>query len=222
MANAVLTPAELPVAEEEETERVFEGPAIVEAIFEEEEVAPPKEEKPFEPRVLTAAIRKQIGLPAARVPPYRFAFSALMVTLVGIPMLMLGWFKTTGALAFIALGFLPFVRGWERREIALRDRVYTHGREVVARVLDVEPGGPDRGGKVIRVQFMVQQPTPRLLDVSVFGCPLARKGLEPGDDVVVVHDPEQPLHALVIERVARSKPKKVVRRPVPKGCGNGG
>jgi hypothetical protein len=172
--------------------------------------------------VLTAAIRKQIGLPAAKVPPYRFAFTALMVGLVGVPMLMLGWYKSFGALAFMSLVALPLVRFWEKREIALRDRVYTHGREVVARVLDVEPGGPDRGGKIIRVQFMVQVPTPKLVEASVFGCPLARKGLEPGDDVVVIHDPAQPLHALVIERVARSKPKKIVRRPVPKGCGNGG
>lgn len=227
MANAVLTPAELSLhgdgLDDVETERVFEGPAIVEAVFDEDEVAPPKvEEKLAAPRVLTSAIRKQIGLPAAKVPAYRFGFTALMVGLVGVPMLMLGWYKTFAGLAFMSLVALPFVRWWEKREIALRDRVYTHGREVVARVLDVEPGGPDRGGKVIRVQFMVQVPTPRLVEASVFGCPLARKGLEPGDDVVVIHDPEQPLHALVIERVARSKPKKIVRRPVPKGCGNGG
>jgi uncharacterized membrane protein YgcG len=225
VANAVLTPGDV-LASELETERELEGPpAIVEAVFDDdlvEEKAPVVEEKPFSPRELTPAIRKKIGLPAAKVPPYRFAFVGLLVALIGVPMLMLAWFKATFALVFVALVMLPAVRWWEKREIANRDRVYTHGREVVARVLDVEPGGPDRGGKVVRVQFMVKVPSPKLVEASVFGCPLARKGLEPGDDVVVVHDADQPLHCLVIERVARSKPKKVVRRRPTGGCGGGG
>lgn len=200
---------EEPVARREA--RAGEAPAI--------EVPPPRVKLEI-PRALTAEVRKRIGLPALKVPPYRVGFVSLVLVLAGVPMLLLGWYKATFALAAFALGVLPGLRWYERREIALRDRVYTHGREVVGRVLDVEPGGPDRNGKIVRLEFMVGE---RKVSASVFGCPLARRGLEPGDDVVVYHDESDPLRCLVVEKIARTVSPKArkVRRPEG-GCGGGG
>lgn len=179
-------------------------------------------QKPFEPRVLSAKIRKEVGLPPAVVAPYRFGFALLMVGLVSVPMLLLGWYRLSVVMALVVLGLLPAVRWWEKREAELRDRVYTHGREVIARVTDVEPGGPDRGGKIVRVQFLAGEVA---VQASVLGAPLARRGLGPGDDVVLLHDETDPTHCLILSRVARSKPRKAVRRPPRSeggGCGGGG
>lgn len=196
---------------------VFETPVVADTV----ERARREEVRVVEqaPRVLTARVRKRLGLPTAKVPPYRFGFVALLNGLVGVPVLMLGWFKTMFALAVVSLGVLPAVRWFEKREVALRDRVFTHGKEVIARVLDVEPGGPDRNGKVVRIEFDVH--TTRIT-ASVFGCPFARKGLEPGDDVVVYYAAEEPQRCLIVERIARSKSSKAPTFIEPKGCGGGG
>jgi hypothetical protein len=133
---------------------------------------------------------------------------------------MLAWYKATFALVFISLGLLPAVRWFEKREIELRERVFTHGKEVVGRVLDVEPGGPDRNGKIVRLEFLVG--TERIA-ASLFGCPLSRKGLEPGDDVVVYYAPEEPQRCLVIEKIARKVSPKARKIRIPEdGCGAGG
>lgn len=174
------------------------------------------------PRDLSTAIRKHLGLPAAKVPPYRFGFVTLLIALVGVPVLMLGWYKTMFFGSFLALVAVPAVRWYEKREIEKRDRVYTHGNEVVARVLDVEPGGPDRNGKVVRIEFVVTEPRTERIAASVFSCPFARKGLEPGDDVVVYYAPEEPQRCLIVERIARKSSAKARRMPPPKACGPGG
>lgn len=174
------------------------------------------------PRALTTDLRKKLGLPAAKIPPYRFGFVALLIALVGVPVLMLGWYKTMFIGSFMALGVLPAMRWYEKREIEKRDRVFTHGKEVVARVLDVEPGGPDRNGKVVRIEFVVGQVNPERIAASVFGCPFARKGLEPGDDVVVYYAEEEPQRCLIVGRIARKGSSKP-RRPIPaRACGEGG
>jgi uncharacterized membrane protein YgcG len=199
----------------ERVRRAEEEEAVVEA--------PPKRLVVRTPRPLTAEVRKRVGLPAAKITPYRFGYIALLIAIIGVPMLLVGWFKATLALAIVSLGVAPAVRWYEKREIEQRERVYTHGKEIVGRVLDVEPGGPDRNGKVIRVEFQIG--TTRIA-ASVFGSPLSRKGLEPGDDVVVYYAPEEPQHCLVVERIARKgsgKARKVVRRPEGGGgCGGGG
>lgn len=198
---------------------------VVDAVFDEPEVVEPKRVASPVPRALTAETRKKLGIPAAKVPPYRFAFMGLICALVGVPMLLLAWYKATFALVFISMGLVPAVRWYEKREIELRDRVFTHGKEVVARVLDVEPGGPDRNGKVVRLEFQID--TTRIA-ASVFGCPFARKGLEPGDDVVVYYDEGEPRRCLIVERIARKSSPKARRRPPPTGgcgkgaCGDGG
>jgi hypothetical protein len=174
------------------------------------------------PRELTSQLRKRLGLPAAKIPPYRFGFVALLIALVGVPVLMLGWYKTMFIGSFMALGVLPAMRWYEKREIEKRDRVFTHGKEVVARVLDVEPGGPDRNGKVVRIEFVVGDENPQRIAASVFGCPFARKGLEPGDDVVLYYAEEEPQRCLIVERIARKSSSKARRYVPPKGCGNGG
>ena len=190
----------------------------------EEELAEPKPQKRViirPPRPLTAEVRKRVGLAAAKVTPYRFGYIALLVTLIGVPMLLVGWFKATLALAVISLGLAPAVRWFERHELEKRERIYTHGKETVGRVLDVEPGGPDRNGKIVRLEFQIG--TTRVA-ASVFGCPMTRKGLEPGDDVVVYYAEEEPQHCLVVERIMRQSSGKArkVRRPEGGGCGGGG
>lgn len=192
----------------------------------EEEAAEAKPQKRViikTPRPLTSEVRKRIGLPAAKVTPYRYGYVALLVALIGVPMLLIGWFKATLALVVVSLGILPAVRWYEKHEHESRERIYTHGKEVVGRVLDVEPGGADRNGKVVRLEFQVG--TERIA-ASVFNCPMTRKGLDAGDDVVVYYDAAQPKHCLIVERIARKgsgKPRKVVRRPEGGGgCGGGG
>ncbi|MBI2394282.1 MAG: hypothetical protein HYV09_32220, partial [Deltaproteobacteria bacterium] len=182
------------------------------------------------PRPLTAEVRKRVGLPVAKIPPYRFGYVALLLVLAGAPMLLIGWFKATFALAFVSLAVLPAVRFYEKREHQLRERVYTHGKEVVGRVLDVEPGGPDRNGKIVRLEFQLGETR---IAASIFGCPFARKGLEPGDDVVVYYAPDEPHRCVIAERIARkTKARKVGAPPEqgddgcggcgPGGCGGGG
>jgi hypothetical protein len=176
------------------------------------------------PRPLTAETRKRVGLPVAKVTPYRFGYVALLCALIGIPMLMVGWVKATAALVLVSLGVLPAVRWFERHELEKRERIYTHGKETVGRVLDVEPGGPDRNGKVVRLEFQIG--TTRVV-ASVFGCPMTRKGLDAGDDVVVYYDASEPQHCLIVERILRkgaSKPRKPRRQGQDGagGCGAGG
>ncbi len=217
-----VNPAFSPVvdAEFDLDEPARDEPARREATAEPTVEAPPKRVRLDVPRALTPEVRKRVGIPALKPAPYRVGFVAMVVALAGGLMLLLGWYKTTFALVVFALGVLPALRWWERREAALRDRVYTHGAEVVGRVLDVEPGGPDRMGKIVRLEFLVGE---RKISASVFGCPLARRGLEPGDDVVVYYDESEPMRCLIAEKIARTTSPKArkVRRPTC-GCGGGG
>lgn len=243
MANAILTPEELAGTSSDRpsgpTQRALSVAAapLVDAVFEDEAPSAPAADEPvarttpteprrarevsLPPRALTTAIRKELGIPAAKIPPYRFGFAALIVGLVAPLMLMLGWTRATVGFVVIAFGLVPAVRWWERREIELRERVFTHGREVVGRIVDVEPGGPDRNGKVVRLEFIAGKSR---VATSVFGCPLARRGLEPGDDVVLYFDEREPTRCLIVERIAREKPRAKTTRPKTGGgggCGKG-
>jgi hypothetical protein len=183
-----------------------------------------KAEVAFEPRALTPAVRKSLGLPAHVQAPYRYGFAALMVAIVAAPLLMLHWYWVFAAVASFALGVLPFMRWFERRNVLLAERVYTHGREVIARVVDIEPGNAQRHHKIVRIEFVAERAGrgPARVAAVVIGAPLARRGLEPGDDVVALYDRVEPSRALIVSKVFRDKPKRAAR-PVPRGgCGAGG
>jgi uncharacterized membrane protein YgcG len=92
------------------------------------------------------------------------------------------------------------VRWLEHREAIGRERLYREGHEVVARVVDVEPAGAGRRDHVVRVEFMVESAHVKAV---VFGAPLARRGLRPGEHVMVVYDPQAPQRCIVVERAKR-------------------
>jgi hypothetical protein len=72
--------------------------------------------------------------------------------------------------------------------------------ETVARVIEVEPGGRTRRDHIVRLEFFVGK---QRVETRVIGAPLARRGIGPGDDVVVVYQKDQPAHCLIVERVTR-------------------
>jgi hypothetical protein len=156
---------------------------------------------PEPPRALTPEIRAELGLPAVSLPPYRWSFAALLVGAACVP-LMLAKLWSMCALAF-AIGFLilPFVRWLETREAFWREEVYRSGKEITGRVLDVEPAGPGRTDHIVRLEFRADGDVVRS---SVIGCPLARRGLLPDDDVVIVYAPERPTRCLVLRKVPRT------------------
>jgi hypothetical protein len=106
-------------------------------------------------------------------------------------------------LAAVAVGFvvLPLVRWFERRDAIRREDVYRFGTETAGRILDVEPAtGPDRSDHIVRVEFRAGG---AVVQTSVIGCPLARRGLMPDDEVVVIYAPERPTRCLVVRKAAR-------------------
>jgi hypothetical protein len=153
------------------------------------------------PRPLTPEIRAQIGLPTADRRPYRWAFAAMVVAIAAVPLVLAGWANAAVAVAIFAFVVLPAYRAWERREIDRLEQTYLHGDEAVARVVDVEPAGPGRTDRTVRLEFFAG---PKHVRASVLGSPLTRKGLAPGDDVVVAYAPSEPSRCVIVERVRRA------------------
>lgn len=152
------------------------------------------------PRELTPRIRAELGLSEVMHPPYRWAFAAIVVTTACVPLLLASLYKTCLLVVAVAFVILPLVRWLERRDATRRDDVYRFGTETTARVLDVEPSGPDRSDHIVRVEFRARG---AVVHASVIGCPLARRGLMPEDEVVVIYAPERPTRCLVVRKVAR-------------------
>ena len=168
------------------------------------------------PRPLTAEVRRRVGLPPIDRRPYNWPL-ALFCTAIACAPLAIGRYWTACALvALVALGLLPALRRHDRRGAEAREDLYLFGTEVVGRVLDVEPGTRTPRDRVkpsglVRVEFLVG--VERVV-ASVFDSPLTRRGLDHGDDVVLVYDPSDPLRCLVIEKIAReARPRKP--RPAP-------
>jgi hypothetical protein len=153
------------------------------------------------PRTLTPAVRADLGLSAAPHPPYRWAFASLVVAIACVPLMLAKlWTACVGAVAF-GLVVLPLVRWFENRDARRRDDVYRFGTETTGRVLDVEPAAlPGRSDHIVRIEFRAAADIVR---ASVIGCPLARRGLMPEDEVVVMYAPDRPTHCLVVRKVAR-------------------
>ena len=153
-------------------------------------------------RTLTPKLRKWLGLPAANRQPYRWSFAVFFVAVGSIPMIFAGWWYLAITLAIVALGVVPLIRALEHRHTDARETLYHKGKEAVARVIDVEPGGAKQHDRTVRVEFFADRVR---IAAPVMGSPLARRGLRPGDDVVIVYDPASPQHCLLIERVVRGR-----------------
>lgn len=154
---------------------------------------------PRAPRVLTPALRKTLGLPAAK-GGYRWTFAALTVAVVAAPLLLSGLAKVLVAFAFVALVGLPLARWLERRDVQAREALYRDGDDGWATVLEVEPGGDGNRDRPVHLELWVGGEVVR---ATVRGSPLARRGLEPGADVRVIFAPEDPRRCLIVERAAR-------------------
>ena len=152
-------------------------------------------------RVLTPAMRNELGLPPMSYGPYRWAFATLVVGTACVPLIFASMWKTCFAAGAIGFVILPLVHWFEHRDAKRREDVYRFGSETNARVLDVEPStGPGRSDHIVRIEFRAGG---EVIRASVIGCTLARRGLLPEDEVVVVYAAEDPERCLVVRKVAR-------------------
>jgi hypothetical protein len=152
------------------------------------------------PRELTPAVRAELGLAEGRRRPYPYAFAALVVVTASVPLLLASMWSATVAAMAIGLVLLPLVRYYENREVSRREDIYRFGSEAKGRVLDVEPAtGPGRADHIVRLEFRAEG---SLVQASVIGCPLARRGLAPDDAVVLLYAPDHPSHCLVLRKEA--------------------
>jgi hypothetical protein len=155
---------------------------------------------PATPRPLTREIRTELGLPAVAPSAYRWAFAAIVVLTASVPLLLAKLWTLLALVVLLGFVVLPLVRWFEAREAGWREEVYRMGIETDGRVLDVEPASPGRADHVVRVEFRAGA---EMVGASVIGCPLARRGLMPEDDVVVLYAAERPTRCLVVRKVGR-------------------
>jgi hypothetical protein len=153
------------------------------------------------PRRLTAEVRRELDLPVVRLPPYRWAFACFVVGTACVPLLLAKLWMLAAMAVVGGLVVIPVVRWFEYREAAWREEVYRSGLEARGRVLDIEPASARRRDHTVRVEFLAGN---AMVHASIFGCPLARKGLMPGDDVIIFYAPDRPERCIV---VARSEPE---------------
>jgi hypothetical protein len=143
-------------------------------------------------------LRAELGLADAAPRPYPWAFAALIVVTACVPLVFAKmWSATFGA---VALGFvaLPLVRLYENREVSRREDVYRFGAEAKGRVLDVEPPtAPGRSDHIVRLEFWANG---SVVQASIIGCPLARRGLAPDDAVILLYAPDHPTRCLVLRK----------------------
>jgi hypothetical protein len=154
---------------------------------------------PGTPRPITAEVRKRVGLPKSATR-YPWARALILTGVFGLPLALAGWGSLTAILALVALIVLPAWRAVERRETTARERLYTHGDEAVARIVEIEPAGAGRRDHVVHVEYYVGNTRH---DARIVAAPLARKGLRPGDDAAIVFDPKEPTRCLLILKIAR-------------------
>lgn len=152
------------------------------------------------PRPLTNEVRKRVGIARVDATPYRWSFAALVVACAVSPLLFAKMWRASAAIAVVGLAVVPAVRWYEQRLARRREQIYEDGEEAIARVSAVEPGAGRGSDRIIRVDFWAGEAH---IETNVMGSPLARKGLEPGDDVTVYYDKTEPHRCLVIEKVKR-------------------
>jgi hypothetical protein len=123
-----------------------------------------------------------------------------MVGIACVPLMLASMWMACAAAILIGLVALPAIRWFEHRDTAWRENVYRFGAETVGRVIDVEPAGSTRRDHIIRVEFRTDRD---VVQTSVVGCPLARQGLAPDDDVLIYYAPAQPTHCLIVRKAVR-------------------
>jgi hypothetical protein len=123
-----------------------------------------------------------------------------LVAIACVPLMMASMWTWSFLAASIGLVILPAFRWFEHREKARRENTYRYGMETTGRVLDVEPASPGRTDHIVRVEFVVRGATVR---ASLVGCPLARRGLMPDDEVAILYDEGRPTQCLAIAKVTR-------------------
>ncbi|HMI89450.1 MAG TPA: DUF3592 domain-containing protein [Polyangiaceae bacterium] len=149
------------------------------------------------PRRLTPELRRELDLPAVKLVPYRWAFACVVVGTACVPLVLAKLWTLAVMAVLIGLVVIPALRWFEHREASWREDVYRSGLEAMGRVLDVEPAGSRRRDHTVRIEFFAGK---EMVRASVFGCPLARKGLMPGDNVVVLYAANRPARCLVVRR----------------------
>ena len=172
------------------------------------------EHAPRAPREITADIRKRVGLPRTH-GRYPWARAVIVTGVFGVPLVLAGWASIAVVIALVALAVLPAWRAVERREATAREVLYLFGDEAVARVVEIEPAGSDRRDHVVHVEYHVGNTRH---EARIVAAPLARKGLRPGDDAVVVYDRKQPTRCLLVEKVARAPKVEAPARPSAEGA----
>jgi hypothetical protein len=148
-------------------------------------------------RALSPALRAELNLPVVARTPFRWAFACLIVATACLPLVLASMWKAAALTVFVGLVVVPAVRWIEAREASWREEVYRTGVEAKGRVLDVEPAGAGRRDHLVRVVFVAGGASVR---ASVVGCPLARKGLRPGDDIAIIHDAKMPTRCLIVRK----------------------
>lgn len=149
---------------------------------------------------LTPDLRRRLGLPTTLPRPYPWGLAALIAAVGSGPIWLTGY--RAAIVVFLAVTFviLPAMRWLERREHLERERLYTQGTEGFAEVTAVEPAGASRDDHLVRLDLFVGG---QKIETTVYGCPLARKGLSPGEEVRVVYDERDPRRCLILERSRR-------------------
>ena len=152
------------------------------------------------PRAVTPAIRAELGLAERPTSPYPWAFAAVVVGVACIPLGLASMWKACSSAVGVGFVILPFFRWLEQRDGAWREDVYRYGTETNGRVLDVEPPGAGRADHLVRIEFRAGA---ELVRASVLGCPLARRGLGPDEEIVVLFAPDCPTRCLIVGKVFR-------------------
>jgi hypothetical protein len=153
------------------------------------------------PRKITPSIRAAVGIPALVPSRYPWAFASLLVGIACVPLMMASMWTSSLLAAAVGLVIMPAFRWFEHREKAWRENTYRYGTETTGRVLDVEPASPGRTDHIVRLEFVVRGATIR---ASLVGCPLARRGLMPDDEVTILYDEARPTQCLAVAKVTRS------------------
>ena len=154
------------------------------------------------PRDLTPEIRQKLGLTSSKSVPYRWTFAGIVVAIGCAPLLVAGYFRVAIAAVGCAFVAVPAMRWLAARDAARRERVYRDGAEARGLVIAVEPGSDRDKDRIVRIEYLVNG---ERVKASVLGCPLARRGLSPGDEVTVLYEPTDPQMCLLAERTRRAE-----------------
>jgi hypothetical protein len=146
-------------------------------------------------RLLTPAVRAEIGVPERSAWHYPWGFASFVVAIACIPLMLASMWTACFLAAAAGLMVFPLFRWFEHREGAWRESVYRHGLETRGRVLDVEPAGHARNDHLVRVEFRAGEQTVR---ASIVGCRLAGRGLVPDDEIIILYAHGRPTRCLVI------------------------